>query len=60
MFPDEDNRPARHTMNTSDLRGKTLIQLDSHRETIKNLIGRRLRRARARFNYRFDFHRAYR
>jgi enamine deaminase RidA (YjgF/YER057c/UK114 family) len=27
MFPNEDNRPARHTM-TSDLRGKTLIQLD--------------------------------
>jgi hypothetical protein len=28
MFPDEGNRPARHVMNTSDLRGKTLIQLD--------------------------------
>jgi enamine deaminase RidA (YjgF/YER057c/UK114 family) len=28
MFPDENNRPARHTMNTSDLRGKTLVQLD--------------------------------
>ena len=28
MFPNEDNRPARHTMTSSDLRGKTLIQLD--------------------------------
>ena len=28
MFPNEDNRPARHVMNTSELRGKTLIQLD--------------------------------
>lgn len=28
MFPDENNRPALHTMNTSDLRGQTLIQLD--------------------------------
>jgi 2-iminobutanoate/2-iminopropanoate deaminase len=28
MFPNENNRPARHVMNTSDLRGKTLIQLD--------------------------------
>jgi 2-iminobutanoate/2-iminopropanoate deaminase len=27
MFPNEDNRPARHTMQF-DLRGKTLIQLD--------------------------------
>jgi 2-iminobutanoate/2-iminopropanoate deaminase len=27
MFPNEDNRPARHTM-TTDLRGKSLIQLD--------------------------------
>jgi len=28
MFPDEDNRPARHTMTSAELRGKTLIQLD--------------------------------
>ena len=28
MFPDENNRPARHTMTSSELRGKTLIQLD--------------------------------
>jgi 2-iminobutanoate/2-iminopropanoate deaminase len=27
MFPDEDNRPARHTMK-HDLQGKNLIQLD--------------------------------
>jgi 2-iminobutanoate/2-iminopropanoate deaminase len=27
MFPDEDNRPARHTMR-HDLQGKNLIQLD--------------------------------
>jgi 2-iminobutanoate/2-iminopropanoate deaminase len=28
MFPNENNRPARHTMTSSELRGKTLIQLD--------------------------------
>jgi len=27
MFPDENNRPARHTMQL-DLHGKNLIQLD--------------------------------